>query len=215
MSDDKSKFIKSLYFPAGFIFFIWAAKIFETAADISLIEFGVYPGHVSGLIGIITFPLIHGSWDHLMSNTLPALLLSTGILYFYKNAGPKVLILVYFVPGVFIWLFGRESYHVGASGMIYGLVSFLFFSGVIRRDKRAISLALIVTFLYGSLVWGLLPLNSGISWEGHLFGALTGIAAAIIFRKQDPYKRYDWEDEDDETPEKLEISYKKGYPFDE
>lgn len=197
---------------------IWIIKVIESAAGISFVTYGVNPGSVSGLVGILTFPLIHGSWEHLFSNTFPVLFLSMGVLYFYKTSAVKVLLMAYFIPGIGIWLFGRESFHVGASAVIYSLAAYLFFSGIIKRDRRAISLALIVTFLYGGLVWGVLPLKKGISWEGHLFGALTGIATAIIFRKKDPYKRYDWEDEDDENntpPEKLEISYKKGYPFED
>jgi membrane associated rhomboid family serine protease len=215
--EEKEHIRKSLIIPAVFVLTIWIIKIIESLAGISFVVYGVYPGDLFGLVGILTFPLIHGSWEHLLSNTFPVLFLSMGVLYFYKSSGVKVLLLSYFIPGICLWLFARESYHIGASAVIYSLVSYLFFSGIIRRDKRAITLALIVTFFYGGLVWGILPLKREISWEGHLFGALTGIAAAIIFRKKDPYKRYDWEDEDDDDdntpPEKLEISYKKGYPF--
>ena len=98
--------------------------------------------------------------------------------------------------------------------MVYGFVTFVFFSGIIRRDTRSIALALIVTFMYGGLVVGVLPQNDGISWEYHLFGSLTGIACAYIFRKSDPYKKYDWEDDEEESPEKLEISYDREPPFD-
>jgi membrane associated rhomboid family serine protease len=214
--EEKEHIRKSLLIPVIFVLIIWIIKIIETTAGVSFVIYGVHPGSVSGLIGILTFPLIHGSWEHLFSNTLPVLLLSMGVLYFYKSSAAKVLLMAYFIPGIGIWLFARESYHVGASAVIYALAAYLFFSGIIKRDKRAISLALIVTFLYGGLVWGVLPLKEGISWEGHLFGALTGIAAAIIFRKKDIYKKYDWEDEENEIPpEKLEISYKKGYPFED
>jgi membrane associated rhomboid family serine protease len=214
--EEKDHIRKTLFIPVMFVLTIWIIKSIETAAGISFVTYGVHPGSPSGLIGILTFPLIHGSWEHLFSNTIPVLVLSTGVLYFYKNSAIKVLLMAYFIPGICIWLFGRDSYHVGASAVIYALAAYLFFSGIIKRDKRAITLALIVTFLYGGLVWGVLPLKKGISWEGHLFGALTGIAAAIVFRKIDPYKRYDWEDEEEEIPpEKLEVSYKKGYPFED
>ncbi len=214
--EEKEHVRKSLLIPVIFVLIIWIIKIVETVAGISFVTYGVYPGSPGGLIGILTFPIIHGSWGHLFSNTFPVLFLSMGVLYFYKSSAVKVLLMSYFIPGIGIWLFGRESFHVGASAVIYALAAYLFFSGIIKRDKRAITLALIVTFLYGGLVWGVLPLKKEISWEGHLFGALTGIAAAIIFRKKDPYKRYDWENEDEsEPPEKLEISYKKGYPFED
>jgi membrane associated rhomboid family serine protease len=166
------------------------------------------PRKLHGLIGIITAPLIHSGFSHLTSNSLPLLLLGIGILYSYPKSAVKVLSLIYIVPGIFVWFFARPAYHIGASGLIYGFVSFLFFSGIIRRDTRSIALALIVTFLYGSIIWGIIPQNSGISWEYHLFGSLTGIACSIIFRKSDPYKRYDWEDEDnDEDGKNLEISH--------
>lgn len=217
MSEEKQKFIDSIKVPVSFISVIWLVKLAETLFEFSLSKFGILPREFSGLVGIITFPLLHGSWDHLMSNTLPSLFLLTGLFYFYPNSSRKVFIILYIVPGIFVWLFARHSYHIGASGLIYALAAFVFFSGVIRRDKRSMVLALLVTFFYGGLVWGVLPIEPGISWEGHLFGGLTGLAAAIIFRKLDPYKKYDWEDDDDNDDydvRDLEVSYKKGYPFD-
>lgn len=215
MNEDNKHFIKSLAIPLVFIFLLWILKSFEIAANFSLIFLGIFPRSVFGLIGIITAPFIHANFDHLISNSLPLLILGTGIFYFYKESSVKVILFIYLLTGFSVWLTARSSYHIGASGLIYGFVSFLFFSGLIRRDKRAITLALLVTFLYGSLVWGILPLRGDLSWESHLFGSLTGIVAAVIFRKYDPPKRYAWEDEpDDIPPEKLEISYKKNYPPD-
>jgi membrane associated rhomboid family serine protease len=198
MDDEKKKFIRSLYIPSAFIVLIWILKLSEVFFNINLVTLGIYPGELFGLKGVLFSPLLHSNFDHLLSNTLPILFLGTGILYFYKDASIKVIAMIYIIPGIFIWLFARPSYHIGASTLIYGFVTFLFFSGVIRRDTRSIALALLVTFLYGSLVWGVLPLKEEVSWEGHLFGSLTGLAAAIIFRKSDPYKRYEWEDEEDD-----------------
>ena len=208
MTDEKRKFLLSLYYSAGFLILLWIIKTIEVAFGISFAKFGILPRHISGLIGIITYPLIHASFSHLISNSIPLLFLGLGLFYFYPKSASKVFGLIYFLPGILIWLFARTAYHIGASGLVYGLVTYFFFSGLIRRDNRSIALALVVTFLYGSLVWGVLPIYKTISWEGHLFGSLTGILCAFIFRKQDPSKKYDWEDEpDDDDPGKLEISY--------
>ncbi|NOX18175.1 MAG: rhomboid family intramembrane serine protease [Chlorobi bacterium] len=197
-----------------FLALIWAIKIFEVAFDFKLVFLGLYPHKTSGLIGIFTAPLIHGGFNHLFSNSLPILILGTTILYFYPKSAKAVIAGVYLLPGIFVWFFGRESYHIGASGMIYGFVTFLFFSGVIKRDRRSIAISLIVTFLYGGLIWGVLPVKEGISWEYHLFGAIWGIIFAIVYRKKDKFKQYDWEDEEDDVPpDELEISYDKEDPF--
>jgi membrane associated rhomboid family serine protease len=139
--------------------------------------------------------VIHGDWNHLISNSLPLFVSLLSIFYFYKDAALKVFLFVYVLTGVLVWTAGREVWHIGASGIVYGFITFLFFSGIFRRDNRSIALALVVTFLYGGMVWGILPGWKGISWESHLFGAITGVAAAFIFRKSDPQKKYEWEDE--------------------
>ena len=214
MSDEKKKFLSSIIIPLGFILLLWLIQIAQVIININFISFGLYPRKVYGLIGIITAPLIHAGFGHLFSNTLPLLFLSVGILYFYPNSAIKVFTSVYFISGIFVWLFARSAYHIGASGLVYGFVSFLFFSGVIRRDTRSIALALIVTFLYGSIIWGIIPQNNGISWEYHLFGSLVGISCAFIFRNSDPYKKYEWEDEpDDDDSKPLEISHRKDSDF--
>ena len=214
MTQENKKFITSLTIPVIFIISIWLIKTFELISGIELTGLGIYPREMFGLVGIITFPLIHADINHLMSNTLPILFLGTGIYYFYPDSSKKVIIIIYFLTGLLVWLFARSAFHIGASGIVYGLVTFFFFSGVLRRDKRAISLALIVTFLYGGLVWGILPIKEGMSWESHLFGSLWGIIFAFLFRKNDKYKRYDWEDEEESTPvDELKISYDKEDPF--
>jgi membrane associated rhomboid family serine protease len=206
--DEKEKLRSSIILPGSFIVLLWFIRIGETVFSINLTHFGVLPNKLVGLIGIITAPLLHSGYNHLVSNTLPLLFLGAGILYFFPNLAYKVFAGIYIIPGIFVWFFGRPAYHIGASGMIYGFVSFLFFSGLIRRDTRSIALALLVTFLYGSMIWGIFPQNNGISWEYHLFGSLTGIACAIIFRKSDPYKKYEWEDEEnDGNGGNLEISH--------
>lgn len=196
MTVEENKLKTSIIVPVSFIMILWIIKLFEVITGISFVEFGLYPLKASGLVGIITAPLIHANFNHLISNSIPLLLLSGGLIYFYPQASFKVFGMVYIIPGIFVWFLARPAYHIGASGMIYGFVSFLFFSGLIRRDNRSIALSLIVTFLYGGIVWGVLPIDREISWEYHLFGALTGIFCAFLFRKLDPAKKYDWEEED-------------------
>ena len=196
MVTELNKFKLSIIVPVSFILLLWAIKLFEVITGISFVQLGLYPHKTSGLIGIITAPLIHANFNHLISNSIPVLLLSGGLIYFYPRSAFKVFGMVYIIPGILAWFFARPAYHIGASGMIYGFVSFLFFSGLIRRDNRSIALALVVTFLYGGIIWGVLPIDREISWEYHLFGALTGIFCAFLFRKLDPAKKYDWEDED-------------------
>src|SRR3990172_85421 len=198
MDKERNKFILSIIVPVSFILLLWLIKLAEIFTGINLSQAGLFPHRFSGLVGIITALLLHASINHLLSNSIPVLILSGGIIYFYTEASFKVFAMVYLIPGIFVWIFGRPAFHIGASGLIYGFVSFLFFSGLIRRDNRSIALALIVTFLYGGIIWGVLPLDKEISWEYHLFGALTGIYSAILFRKLDPPPRYDWEDEMDE-----------------
>jgi membrane associated rhomboid family serine protease len=170
---------------------------------------GVLPRNVTGLIGIISSPLIHADFSHLISNTFPLIILGWIIFYFYRRVSYILFVFIYLVTGLLVWIFARQVYHIGASGVVYGFVSFLFFSGIFRRDNKSIALALVITFLYGGIVWGMIPGLKGISWESHLFGAITGLIAAYIFRNVDPpKKKYDWEDEpDDFDVNKLEVSH--------
>ena len=170
---------------------------------------GILPRNFAGLLGIITSPLIHADFSHLISNTIPLVVLGWIIFFFYPKVSYLLFGIIYFFTGLLVWIFARPVYHIGASGIVYGFVSFLFFSGLFRRDNKSIALALIITFLYGGLVWGMIPGWKTISWESHLFGALTGLTAAYLFRKIDPpAKRYDWEDEEDDfNVDELEVSY--------
>lgn len=195
-TESKEKQLKLIIFPLSFLILLWLIQFAQYLFLLKLVKYGLLPQTTKGLTGIFTAPLIHSGFNHIISNSIPLLFLGSGIFYFYKEAAYKVFFMVYFIPGILVWFLGRESFHIGSSGLVYGYVTFLFFSGLIRRDNRSIALALIVTFLYGSLIWGVLPLSREISWEYHLFGALTGIYAAIIFRKSDPIKKYDWEEEE-------------------
>ena len=183
----------------GFVALIWLIDILNWALDLELQRFGVRPRQFAGLPGILLAPLLHGGPVHLIANSLPLLVLGTGMLYLYPNSALKVLPAVYLGPGIAVWLFAKASTnHVGASGLVYGLVSYIFVAGIIRRDRRAIAASLLVSFLYGSLVWGVLPIQPRVSWETHLAGAFIGLALAIALRRLDipPRKRYTWEEEE-------------------
>ena len=203
--------IKSLLIPAGFVILLWIILLIQKIFDLDFpYELGLYPRSFSKITGIITSPLIHAGYAHLFSNSLPIFFLAAGIIYFYPETAFKVISIIYIFTGLLVWLFARGVYHIGASGLIYGFAAFLFFSGIFKRDNRSIGLALLVTFLYGGMVWGILPGQPGISWESHLFGGLIGIVSAFIFRKKDKHYRYEWEKEESEVPpDKLEISYDK------
>ena len=191
-----SSFTKSLVIPFTFVLFLWAIYFSQVTFNLPYIQYGILPRKISGLVGILSAPLIHANITHLLSNTPTLLILSVSVMYFYPSSSLKVFVVIYLLTGILVWLFAREAYHIGASGIIYGLLGFLFFSGVFRRDNRSIALALLVTFIYGGLVWGILPGDKGISWESHLFGGISGIIVSFIYRKQDPYIKYDWEKED-------------------
>ncbi|MFW6101038.1 MAG: rhomboid family intramembrane serine protease [Bacteroidota bacterium] len=195
---EKKKFFYSLIFPGSFVILLWLIKLTEIVIEESFANLGVYPMETQGLTGIFTGSLIHGDISHLMANTLPVLILGTGLFYFYDSIAFKVFFLIYFLFGIMLWLGGREAYHIGASGLIYGLASFLFFSGILRKHVRLMALSLLIAFLYGGMIWGLLPLGKNVSWEGHLYGAIAGIAIAFYYKDMGPQrKKYDWEIEEE------------------
>lgn len=208
MQNKEFKTIGNLIIPLAFPLALWLIHLISWIFDISIYKLGLFPRELSGLIGIITAPLIHGNFSHLISNTAPLFVLGLSIFYFFPKAAYRSFILIYLSTGLLVWLFGREVYHIGASGIVYGFVSFLFFGGIFRRDNKSITLSLLVVFLYGGLVWGVLPGMKGISWESHLFGAVSGLIVSFIFRKMDPPIKYDWENDPDYVKaDKLEISY--------
>lgn len=185
----------------GFVALIWIIQLLNWALQLDVEDFGVRPRELAGLPGIFFAPLVHSGFAHLIANTLPLAVLGTAMLYLYPSAAVRVLPAVYFGPGAAVWLFARGGVHVGASGLIFGLVSYIFFAGLIRRDRRAIAASLLVSFMYGASVWGVLPFERGVSWETHLAAALIGLALAIALRQLDvtPRRRYSWEDEKDDS----------------
>ena len=209
--EDSRHMKRSFTVVASFTAVLWLIKIVEITLGANLISYGVYPGQLSGLTGILWAPLIHSSFTHLFANTAPLLVLGTVLLYGYPKSAKIVIPAVYFGTGLCVWLFARHAYHVGASGLTFGFMFFVFTVGVLRWDKRATSLSLVVFFLYGGMIWGIFPNKPDISFESHLFAALIGISLAVLLRNYDPYpaeKRYSWEEDkeielesDDEPPD--------------
>ena len=189
----------------GFVGLVWLIYLMNWALGQEPEPFGIRPRQLVGLPGIVFAPLVHDGFAHLIANSPPLLVLGTAMLFLYPNSALRVLPAVYFGTGIAVWLFGRDSVHFGASGLVYGLVSYIFVAGVLRRDRRAVAASLVVCFMYGSLAWGVLPTQAGVSWETHLAAALIGVGFALALRRLDvpPRKRYAWEgnmgeDENDE-----------------
>ncbi len=182
----------------GMVALLWLIWMADVVFGLQSVRFGVYPRDIYGLSGILFAPLIHGSAAHLAANTPSLLVLCTTLLYGYPRAARIVLPVLYLGSGLGVWLFARESFHIGASGLTHGVMFFIFVIGILRRDRPAIALSLIVFFLFGGMIWSILPQQPQISFESHFFGAVIGVALAVILRNRDPKrpeKRYDWEDE--------------------
>jgi membrane associated rhomboid family serine protease len=182
----------------GFVVIIWLIDIANWALGLELQRFGIRPRQFAGLPGILLAPLLHGGPYHLLANSMPLLVLGTGMLYLYPGSALKVLPAIYLGPGIAVWLLAAGGNHIGSSGLVYGLLGYVFLAGVLRLDRRAIGASLLVAFLYGSMVWGVLPIQPGVSWESHLAGGLIGLALAVALRRLDipPRKRYSWEGEE-------------------
>jgi len=194
---DTILFRRSLYFPVIFVVVCAIIKALELLGGFRLSWLGVRPRTFAGLDGILTMPFIHGDITHLLNNAGPIIALGASILFFYRKVAYQTFALIWFLTGVGVWIFARPSNHIGASGLVFGFASFLVVMGLMRGDRRSLALALIVVFFYGGMIWGILPGQIGVSWEGHLCGALSGIGAAWLFKDVDPpVKRNPWENEE-------------------
>ena len=197
--EERHQIVSSIFYPLVLVSLLWIIKLTEYYFHVNFTRFGLLPRSFSHLTGIITCPLIHSSFNHLFSNSLPLLVLGMMTFYFYRPIAFSVFFWVYLMSGLWLWAAGREAFHLGASGLVYGFASFLFFSGIFRREKTTMVLSLLVVFLYGSMIWGLFPIDPQISWESHLLGSLAGFITAYYFRKEGPQqKRFEWEDEPEE-----------------
>lgn len=174
--------VESIRFPIIAVTILWLVHLWQVTDGFDPGSYGIMSRRAWGLRGIVTAPLVHGSWAHLISNTLPLFVLTFISLYFYRKVAMRAFWLIYFLTGISVWMFARPVSHIGASGVIYGLVSFMFWNGIFRRSLRSIILAAIVMLLYSGMFLGVLPDQEGISWESHLIGSLAGIFAAFLFK---------------------------------
>ncbi len=189
--------LRIIAYPLFFVLALWFVLWADVRFGLRLNKYGIYPQTLQGIRGVFFSPFLHGSMQHLAHNSIPLLVLSMALFYFYKAIAWRVILYGILVSGFLTWCIGRPSYHIGASALIYVLVSFIFFKGVLARHYRLIALSLAVVFMYGSMIWYALPLEEGVSWEGHLSGLITGLVFAFLFKKTIAKpKKYDWEQAD-------------------
>lgn len=205
---DKRRLMLSMLIPFIFVSLIWLVKVSEFLFSADLHFLGIYPQRISSLPGIFTSPFIHADIKHLLNNTLPLFILGSALFFFYSQVAFRVLFWLFLLTGTAVWLTGRPSWHIGASGIIYGLASFLFISGIIRRHIPLMGLSLLVAFIYGEMVWGIFPgFRLNISWESHMLGAAAGLFLALWYRAEGPQRpvpfyEQDAEEEEEENKER-------------
>ena len=173
---------EAIKYPFAFVILMWSVHIVKVVGGFNWDIYGIHPREPDGLIGIIMSPMLHSGFQHLFSNTIPLFLMFTLIALFYPKVAKISFISIYLLTGISVWFFGRHVYHIGASGVVYGLISFVFWSGVFRKNIRSVFLSLAIVFLYSGYVAGVLPGKPNISWESHLLGALVGVLVAFIVR---------------------------------
>lgn len=198
------KFRYAVFMVMTFIMLMWFVKALEFAVGASYAQFGILPRTLWGTIGIFTAPLIHGDFAHLLSNSLPLIVLGILLFYFYHKIAIEIFLWIYLATGFWIWLLARNAYHIGASGVVYGLAAFLFFSGIFRRNNQLMAISGVIIILYGGMLYGIFPdlVERNVSWEAHLMGGIVGTILAFWFRKTkidiDEKVNQDFEDNEDE-----------------
>ncbi|SHJ42031.1 rhomboid family intramembrane serine protease [Reichenbachiella agariperforans] len=179
-----STYRRSSVIPLRMAFVMWLLFTYQFYSGHDLGFLGIYPRHLLGLIGVLVSPLVHGDVNHIMSNTVPLILLGAVLFHFYPLIARVVFVNSYLATGLLVWLFGREFFHIGASGVIYSLAFFLMLFGLFRKDKKSLLISIIVVVVYGGLVYGLMPNDPQTSWESHVFGAGVGTSLAFVFRNR-------------------------------
>jgi len=199
---EEKKMIRSMVFPFIMVLLMWAVMLIEVIGKYDFSFLGIYPLRWQGLPGIITTPFVHGDFSHLIANSVPLIILGSALFYFYKDIAWRILLVIWLFSGFWVWVAARPAFHIGASGIVYGLAAFILVSGIIRKHTGLMALALVVVFLYGSLIWGIFPEffpEKNISWEAHLFGLVAGVLLAFYYRKEGPQRKiYEWELEEEE-----------------
>lgn len=206
---EKRRLLLSMLIPFLGVCFMWLVKITEVLFETDFHFLGIFPRQANALTGIVTSPFIHSGFRHLFNNTIPLFILGTALFYLYSQVSFKVLFWIMILTGFAVWITGRPAWHIGASGIVYGMASFLFVSGLIRRYIPLMGLSLLVAFVYGEMVWGIFPgFRIDISWESHMLGAAAGLLLAVWFRAEGPQRPvpfYEKEEEDEEDqPEENE-----------
>ncbi len=197
----------SFFFAIFFVALFWLVEITGEIFGLDLTKAGIFPLTLRGLPGILTSPFIHSGYNHLVSNSVPFFILLFALVYYYRNLSYRIYFQLYLLAGLCVWLAGRPAWHIGASGVVYALAAFHFTSGVIRNDLRLLVISVVVVFLYGGMVWGVLPIKPEISWESHLWGAISGILLAIYYRRfRIRRQKFDWEEEPVEEGEEDEMA---------
>lgn len=200
----RNRAVTAAILPVVGVVLVLAIWLLDHGLSLDLAQYGLYPRTAAGLLGIITAPLLHDDWAHLFNNGTAILTLGWCLMYFYPRVAGRVVLFTWLLGGFGVWLMGRANYHIGASGIIYGMAAFLFLSGLLRGQRTLMALALLVTFLYGSLIWGIFPIMDRMSWESHFWGGIAGAGLALAFRKvppavSDPKPAFA-DEEDDEEP---------------
>jgi membrane associated rhomboid family serine protease len=213
--EEKNKIVNAVFYPILFVLFIGLIHFIQFVFNLDFYWLGIYPQKLSAIGGVVSSVLVHGNFNHLFNNAIPLLILGSALFYFYKPIALKVVVWVVLMGGFWTWVMARESYHIGASGLIYGLFSFLLLSGFIRLNKQLISLSFFVVIVYGSMVWGIFPVKLNISYEAHFWGFVSGIILAIFYRKQGLQKEVFVWDEDEENDKKEDEYWKSGYDSDD
>jgi membrane associated rhomboid family serine protease len=185
-----------LVLPFLFILLIWLVYWSEIRFGYRFNNYGVFPRTWQGLRGILFSPFIHGSLKHVWNNTVPLFLLSAAVIYFYRSQRWTIFLIGLLGSGLITWVIGREANHIGASGFIFMLMSFIFFKGIITGYYRFVAVSLIIMFLYGGMLWYLFPIEPHISWEGHVGGFSTGFLLAVFLPVVYSKDTYEWEKEE-------------------
>lgn len=207
------KMLLATVIPGSFLFLVWMVFLLELSLDIDLAAYGLRPRDLRQWFGILTMPFLHGGFGHIIANTASFLVLGSLLFYFYNEDAIAVFIWSYFLSGIFTWIIARGSIHIGASAMVYAFAGYLFTAGVINKDIRKMAISLIVVFMYGSMIWGIFPQKSNISWEGHLSGFAAGIGLAFMYRQPktvdeyDAFSEFDEDDCDCTGGEDVEVKY--------
>ncbi|MFC2113972.1 rhomboid family intramembrane serine protease [Bacteroidota bacterium] len=209
IDQDKKKLRDGFYFSVSFLLIFWIIKLVEINFNLDFSRYGIFPRRISGLWGILFTPFLHKDLHHLFNNSVPFFVSIIGIFYFFRKSSLTILAGIWLITHILIWFVAGNGYHIGASGLVYGFMSFLFFGGAFSNNRNLLGLSLVIIFAYGTMFWGILPVETAVSWESHLMGAIVGMLFAFIFRKQGiPPEKFDWEEDeenvDDLTDEEID-----------